>query len=261
MGCDDGDARLKDRRFERGSVTSSFPRFPAHEQRLSEGWTLTLTDADAFATPADMPRGLESIPAPVPGTVAEALEASGQFDRTNPRPLNGFDAWYRLVLISENSGKAVLRFDGLATFAEIYLNGHLIAVSQSMYEAYEVPVDLTGSDELAICFRALAPRLEASGPRARWRPQIAGTSVDPHDDARLYARLVPRNSRRRTMAPHYSGEAIRSGHFRSVRQNRLDREWHRHSQGLIPQRYSSQPCATFVRRATGHNRANQQRFL
>jgi beta-mannosidase len=153
-------------------VTSSFPRFPASEQQLSEGWTLTLTGTDAFLTPADLPQDAESIPAPVPGTVAGALEAAGQFDRTDPLPLNGFDAWYRLTLISDDPGKATLRFDGLATFAEIYLNGILVAASQSMFEAQDVPVDVTGSDELAICFRALAPRLEATGPRARWRPQM-----------------------------------------------------------------------------------------
>ncbi|WHA41518.1 glycoside hydrolase family 2 protein [Agrobacterium larrymoorei] len=144
-------------------------------QLLTEGWTLTLTEADAYSRPSDIPLDAEAITAPVPGTVAEALEAVGKFDRFNPTPLNGLDAWYRLTLISDGPQRATLHFDGLATIAEIYLNGEVIANSTSMFEAQETPVQLTGADELAICFRALAPRLERSGPRARWRPQMMNT--------------------------------------------------------------------------------------
>ncbi len=142
---------------------------------LSEGWTLTLTPADAYARPADIPPDAGTITAPVPGTVAQALEAVGQFDRLAPKPLNGLDAWYRLTLISDEAGRGTLHFRGLATIAEIFLNGALVANSSSMFEAQDVSVELTGADELAICFRALAPRLERTGPRARWRPQMMST--------------------------------------------------------------------------------------
>ncbi|UXS02449.1 glycoside hydrolase family 2 protein [Agrobacterium tumefaciens] len=139
---------------------------------LSEGWTLTLTSADAYDLPSDIPAHLESLPADVPGTVAQALEVSGEFDRFAPEALNDKDAWYRLTLISEVKGRAILRFDGLATVTEVFFNGTLVAASQSMFEVLEIPVDLTGADELAMCFRALSPRLEKTGPRARWRPQM-----------------------------------------------------------------------------------------
>ncbi|MET0172976.1 MAG: glycoside hydrolase family 2 protein [Agrobacterium vaccinii] len=141
-------------------------------QCLSEGWTLTLTEADACQTPADIPLDAEEMTAPVPGTVAQALEALGRFDRHNPHPLDGHDAWYRLTLVSDQVGPAILRFHGLATVAEVFLNGQLVANVTSMFEALDVPFDLTGVDELALCFRALAPRLERTGPRARWRPQM-----------------------------------------------------------------------------------------
>lgn len=144
-------------------------------QLLTEGWTLTLTEADAYSRPLEIPLDAETITAPVPGTVAEALEAAGKFDRFNPKPLNVSDAWYRLTLISDGPQRAALHFDGLATIAEIYLNGEIIANSTSMFEAHETLVELMGADELAICFRALAARLERSGPRARWRPQMMNT--------------------------------------------------------------------------------------
>ncbi|MGQ2917946.1 MULTISPECIES: glycoside hydrolase family 2 protein [Rhizobium] len=142
---------------------------------LSEGWTLTLTPADAFETPSDISATLESLNVSVPSTVAQALEMAGKFDRIAPAALNDRDAWYRLTMISDVRERAILRFDGLSTIAEIFFNGELIAASQSMFERLEVPVKLTGADELSICFRALAPRLEKTGPRARWRPQMMNT--------------------------------------------------------------------------------------
>lgn len=75
-------------------------------------------------------------------------------------------------LTGEQPGAAVLRFEGLATIAEVYLNDRLVLSSQSMFEAHDVDVILNGSDELSICFRALRPHLEKRGPRARWRPQM-----------------------------------------------------------------------------------------
>lgn len=141
-------------------------------QSLSEGWTLTLTAPDAYMTPVNIPFDAEAMTAPVPGTVAQALEALGKFDRFQPGSLNNHDAWYRLTLVSDEIGPATLRFEGLATIAEIFLNGELVAHSTSMFEALDVAFELTGADELAICFRALAPRLDKTGPRARWRPQM-----------------------------------------------------------------------------------------
>lgn len=150
--------------------------FPGEsEELLSEGWTLTLTPADACETPSDIPAALESLHVSVPGTVAQALEEAGKFNRFAPVALNDKDAWYRLTMISDARERATLRFDGLSTIAEIFFNGELIAASQSMFERLEVPVALTGADELSICFRALAPRLEKTGPRARWRPQMMNT--------------------------------------------------------------------------------------
>jgi beta-mannosidase len=139
---------------------------------LSEGWNLVLTDAGACASPSELPVSAGLIPAPVPGTVAEALERAGLFDREHPHPLNGRDAWYLCRLVDAEAGNAVLRFEGLATLCDVFLNGRKILVSESMFEAHDLAVHLQGGDELALCFRALEPRLAEPGPRARWRPQM-----------------------------------------------------------------------------------------
>lgn len=140
--------------------------------RLSEGWNLVLTDAGTCILPSDVPLTSGFIPAPVPGTVAEALEKAGRFDRTKPQPLHDRDAWYICRLVDAEAGEAVLRLEGLATLCEVFLNGQQILVSESMFEAHDVDVTLLGGDELALCFRALEPKLSEPGPRARWRPQM-----------------------------------------------------------------------------------------
>ena len=56
--------------------------------------------------------------------------------------------------------------------AEIYWNNQRIGCSKNMFLRTEIYVKLTGHDELAICFRALAPHLTEKGPRARWYTQL-----------------------------------------------------------------------------------------
>lgn len=140
--------------------------------RLSEGWNLVLAEAGTCLLPSDVPLTSGFIPAPVPGTVAEALEKAGRFDRTKPQPLHDRDAWYICRLVDADAGEAVLRLEGLATLCEVFLNGQQILVSESMFEAHDVDVTLLGGDELALCFRALESKLLEPGPRARWRPQM-----------------------------------------------------------------------------------------
>ncbi|QLF68207.1 glycoside hydrolase family 2 protein [Peteryoungia desertarenae] len=139
---------------------------------LEQGWRMLVTEAGRYTEPSELHRLAVRIPATVPGTVAAALADAGLFDPENPTSLHDKDAWYIRSLEGENPGPAVLRFEGLATFAEIYINGELRLSCNSMFEAFDLELDLTGHDELAICFRALTPHLEKRGPRARWRQQL-----------------------------------------------------------------------------------------
>ncbi|NUB03010.1 glycoside hydrolase family 2 protein [Azospirillum melinis] len=131
---------------------------------LDRGWTLTVS------TPGGLDSG-EVIPAPVPGTAAEALQAAGLWSVEDPAPLHDRDFVYRTRL--SGFGPHVLRFHGLATIAEVRLDGDCILTSDSMYLAHEVPVTLNGEAELSIRFHALHPVLAAKKGRARWRPKLA----------------------------------------------------------------------------------------
>jgi beta-mannosidase len=138
---------------------------------LCDNWTLQLTPLNAWNVPSDRTSDVPSVAAPVPGTVAEALEKAGLFERSAILDLDDTDAWY-FCRLEEPAGAATLCFEGLATLAEFYLNNDLLLTSETMFVSHMIDVNLTGSDDLAICFRGLGPRLRQKPPRARWRPQM-----------------------------------------------------------------------------------------
>jgi beta-mannosidase len=131
---------------------------------LIDGWQMALT-APGAPTPAD-----GWIAAPVPGTAAEALRDAGRWDDLEPTPLHDEDIWYRARFAGR--GKKVLSFGGLATLAEVWLNGAKILESDNMFLAHEVAVDLAGDNELLIVFRSLDRALEGRKGRARWRTRL-----------------------------------------------------------------------------------------
>ncbi len=137
---------------------------------LAADWSLRTCAPGAVATPADLPSDAEWIAAEVPGTAESALRAARQ-----PMPegtsLHDLDVWYRTAF--EASGPCTLRFEGLATHAEVFLDGAPLLASSSMFLSHEQDFEGTGQHALAIRFRALNPILaEAKGPRARWRPMM-----------------------------------------------------------------------------------------
>src|SRR6185503_20017662 len=71
-------------------------------------------------------------------------------------------------------GARILRFDGLATLAEVWLNDHLVLDSDNMFVAHELDVsaDLRDSNTLVVRFRSLAAALAARRPRPRWRTKL-----------------------------------------------------------------------------------------
>jgi beta-mannosidase len=138
---------------------------------LVAGWHLASSPPSHWTKPSEIDAHAVWHEAHVPGTVAAALSAAGVWDRDRPTPLDDQDHWYRIALAGQ--GLRRLRFNGLATIAEVFFDDEPILQSDNMFLAHEIDVQLAGRHELAICFRALAPRLAAKHPRARWRPRIA----------------------------------------------------------------------------------------
>jgi beta-mannosidase len=116
-----------------------------------------------------------ALPASAPSTVAAALASAGKLELGAPPDLDAHDYWYRTRLPDPlPAGDLALVLEGLATLAEVFLDGVLLLRSESMF--VEHTVHLAGNArpgaELVLCFRALAPHLAIKRPRPRWRTRL-----------------------------------------------------------------------------------------
>src|SRR5574337_1377750 len=143
---------------------------------LSSGWSIRQGSPDDEAPPADAHGDAGWMPIPQLLPVAGALRALGQWSLDGPA--RRFDAetwWYRLSFDApEPSGgeRIVLGFDGLATLAQVWLNGREILQSRSMFVAHEVDVAALlrpDGNELLLRFGALDAELGVRRKRPRWR--------------------------------------------------------------------------------------------
>jgi beta-mannosidase len=149
-------------------------------EALSEGWSIRAAEPGEFASPEVLPAdGWRQIAAL--GTVAACERDGGRWSLDHP-PARGFDAqdwWYRLqfdlAAPVNDAGAAPLRlcFDGLATLAEVWLNGRSILTSDNMFVAHActlAPEQLRESgNELTMVFRSLDHELARRRPRPAWR--------------------------------------------------------------------------------------------
>lgn len=133
-------------------------------------WRLATTPPGACAGPGELGAVTDWIPAPVPGTAAAALSAAGRWSEAAPEPIHDRDVWYRTRLAG--SGRHRLHFEGLATLAEVWLDGAPILDGRSMFEEHAVVIDLGTGADLAICFRSLRAELDRPAKRGRWRPRM-----------------------------------------------------------------------------------------
>ncbi len=137
---------------------------------LIADWAFTRTAPHAWPDPAAIADATEWLPAIVPGTLGASLRALGLWQPDDDVAFDATDAWYRATIAG--TGPAVLRFDSLATIAEVYLDGAAILASDSMFLAREVGVELSGTHALHIAFRSLDAHLATKKARARWRPTL-----------------------------------------------------------------------------------------
>ncbi len=157
---------------------------------LSDGWQFAGTPPGACADPSGLP-ALQFSPAAVPGTVASALRTAGRWYAGDPDDFDQHDWWFRTRFAAEPAAKSeeiVLALDGIATVAEVYLNGERVLDSDSMYAGHRLDVGsrLRSENELAICCRALGPLLRVSRrPRARWRTRLVA-----HGNLRFFRTML-----------------------------------------------------------------------
>jgi beta-mannosidase len=113
--------------------------------------------------------------ASAPGTVAAALRAAGRADTADSTNLDDFDWWYRCDFRCPNpAAGGSLEFAGLATLADVWVNGNHVLSSNNMFVTHVVDVgaSLAVDNEVVIRFRSLNAALKVRRPRPRWRSRL-----------------------------------------------------------------------------------------
>ncbi|HET7730750.1 MAG TPA: hypothetical protein VFK48_12020 [Usitatibacter sp.] len=147
---------------------------PARALPLTAGWQLARTAPGACASPASLPAAaLEWTDARVPGTVASTLHR----DVSLPGAYDEHDYWYRVTFATPRDASGArlrLRFEGLATLADAWLNGEPILASRNMFVGHRVDVTsrLRDVNHLVIRFASLRAALAQKRRRPKWKTAL-----------------------------------------------------------------------------------------
>jgi beta-mannosidase len=141
---------------------------------LAAGWELASAVDSASLIKPD---SLRFVPAKVPGTVASALRDHQAWRMGDGVHFDEAHHLFRCRFYTEPAAaneKIFLRLGGIATLAEVRLNGERILESHSMFASHEVDVSplIRDRNELIITCYPLDPALRerrGSRPAARWR--------------------------------------------------------------------------------------------
>ncbi|WP_255608898.1 glycoside hydrolase family 2 protein [Methylosinus sp. Sm6] len=140
-----------------------------HRIALEEGWSFAIDETGASAEPGAVPETALWRAARVPGTLAQALLDAGEALDGLPA-LDSLDVWYETSFIAERP--AELRLDGLASVADVFLDGALVLHSDNMFHAHRIAVASPGRHRLHIAFRSVEREIAKTSGRARWRPRM-----------------------------------------------------------------------------------------
>lgn len=131
------------------AIAAPRPASALATQSLDNGWQFRLAPGDPHAQ--EHPRAAQWMPATVPGTAQTDLMAlklvPDPYWRTNEAKIQwvGLSNWQyrtRFDVDAATMGRAHvdLVFDGIDTFADVYLNGHEILSADNMFRRWRVPV-------------------------------------------------------------------------------------------------------------------------
>ena len=143
---------------------------------ITENWSLQQTDAARYSSPDDIDEKSSWLPAIVPGTAAQSLEQAGIWEIEKQLDFDAFDFWYRTSFSysSNENQQAFIRFQGLSTIADVWLNGSLILQSHNMFVEHLLDVTdvIDKENELMIRFRSLSHELAKKRQRPRWKTKL-----------------------------------------------------------------------------------------
>ena len=145
----------------------------SHEVAPILEWQACAVAPGSIESPEALDRaGVKWVASARPAPVAAVLRDAGEWSIDGPaRRFDAEEWWYRARFPRGGADETALRFDGLATIADVWLNGERLFKSESMFVARTHRVDelLRDDNELAIRFAPLDASLGARRPRPRWR--------------------------------------------------------------------------------------------
>lgn len=166
---------------------------------LRDGWQVASTVAGAAAHPDDLaglcPRWLA---AAVPGTAAGAVRAADGEDAARSTSYDDLDWWWSTSIRVDEPGAYRLRLEGVATIADVWVDGAHVASSTSMFRAFTADLGLpAGKHTVTLRCSALTPLLEQKRPRARWRTSLVAPGTLRWFRTTALGRMP-------TLAPHHA---------------------------------------------------------
>ncbi len=152
-------------------LNSSAPRI-----QLDKNWRLYSAPAEQIANPSQLLSSFNWKAIHGLGPASAMLRDLGEWTvDDNAVDFDALDWFYKLEfdLPSHQTGDSViLGLDGLATFAEVWLNNEAILHSDNMFHSHQLDIGsnvLAAGNELIIAFRSVGQLLKKRRPRPRWR--------------------------------------------------------------------------------------------
>ncbi|MGS2724273.1 glycoside hydrolase family 2 protein [Porticoccus sp. GXU_MW_L64] len=145
------------------------------KQELDNNWQAFRSNPGEFGSPGDIPeeKYLNTFNALVPGTVASSLFGTKEEYLKN---IDHYDWWYFTefdVAANKEDIKSFLRFEGLATYAEIWLNGSLVKSTNNMFTQTILNIDeIKEKNRLFLVFRSVDNFNIKKAPRKRWKTKL-----------------------------------------------------------------------------------------
>lgn len=144
---------------------------------LEHNWRLVRTQASEHEDPETVDWN-SAVAVSVPSTVGSAVAENSQLANAVEADLDASDWWYQteVQLQTDSRQQAWLDFEGLATLAEVWLNGEKLLTSNNMFRRHLVDVRnrQSGGHMLTIAFRSVSNDLSTKRPRGRWKTQLVG---------------------------------------------------------------------------------------
>jgi beta-mannosidase len=160
-------------------------------------WEVAPTVAGEHLEPTSLPRDLLWVSASVPGTVADAWRAAGRWSTDDNFDFDANDWWFRSTFTA-SPGARSLRFGGIATIADVWLNDAHILHSDNMFHRHAVDVDVATHNEVTVVCRSVADLLTTRRARPKWRTRLVESALgshvlcraNPHDAAAMRSRRL-----------------------------------------------------------------------